>query len=319
MRAEPVGAAPRATTGRLPSVYAIAAFPPLFWAGNFLIARLMRDAVPPVQLSFWRWALALLILIPFCWRPIAENWPRIRANLPFLALLGAIGVTAFNCFVYAALHHTTIVNAALVNSLLPVVTFLLAYLLLKERLTARQLAGIAVSLCGALLVICRGEPTQLLAFTPNRGDVLFFVGMSCWALYTVLVRRRPAGLPPMAFLGTTVFFGVLFHLPVVAWEHAAIGGFRPTAAGLAALGYLAAFPSILAYVCWNRSVAALGPGKTGMFMHLLPPCSALLGFFILGESIAWFHAASFGIIIIGIWLVTAAPAMPAAARGNRSP
>lgn len=88
---------------------------------------------------------------------------------------------------------------------------------------------------------------------------------------------------------------------------------------MAALGYLAAFPSILACVCWNRSVATLGPGKTGMFMHLLPPCSALLGFFILGESIAWFHAASFGIIIIGIWLVTAAPAMPAAARGNRSP
>ena len=186
-------------------------------------------------------------------------------------------------------------------------TFLLAYLLLKERLTARQLAGIAVSLCGALLVICRGEPTQLLAFTPNRGDVLVFVGMSCWALYTVLIRRRPPGLPPMAFLGVTMFFGVLFHLPAVAWEHIAVGGFRPTLASAGALFYLAVFPSILAYIFWNRSVATLGPGKTGMFMHLLPPSSALLGFIVLGETIAWFHLAGFAIIIGGIWLATSAP------------
>src|SRR5262245_30936507 len=99
MAAEPAGStvpAPAAAPAIPPLAYALAVLPPLFWSGNFLIARLMRDAIPPVQMSFWRWALALLILLPFCWRPIAESWPRIRGNLPFLALLGAIGVTAFN-------------------------------------------------------------------------------------------------------------------------------------------------------------------------------------------------------------------------------
>ena len=308
MRAEPAGSTVEASASAIPPLaYALAVLPPLFWSGNFLIARLMRDAIPPVQMSFWRWMLALLILLPFCWRAIVESWPRIRGNLPFLALLGAIGVTAFNCFVYSALHHTTIVNAALVNSLLPVVTFLLAYAILKQKLAPKQLLGIAISLCGVILVICSGDPRRLLSFIPNEGDILVFAGMSCWALYTVLIRWRSAGLPPMAFLGVTVLFGVLFHLPAVAWEHAAQGGFRPTAPIIASLVYFAVFPSILAYIFWNRSVAVLGPGKTGMFMHLLPPLSALLGFVVLGEPIAWFHVTSFAIIVLGSWLVTSAP------------
>lgn len=310
MRTEPAGGTIPATkqqAGIPRTAYWLAMLPPLFWSGNFLIARLMREAIPPVQMSFWRWCLALLILAPFCWRPIASSWPSIRSNLPFLALLGAIGVTAFNCFVYAALRHTPVANAALVNSLLPVVTFTLAYLILNQGLTRRQLAGIALSLCGAVLVICRGDPRMLLSVALNRGDILVFAGMSCWALYTVLIRWRPTGLPPMAFLGVTVFFGVLFHLPAVAWEYAAQGGFRLTMATAGALIYFALFPSILAYIFWNRSVAALGPGRTGMFMHLLPPTSAVLGFIVLGEQIAWFHFAGFAIIVLGIWLVTSAP------------
>ncbi|CAN7607189.1 DMT family transporter [Bosea sp. LjRoot237] len=310
MRTEPVGGTVPATkpqAGVPRAAYWLATLPPLFWSGNFLIARLMRESIPPVQMSFWRWSLVLLILAPFCWRPVVDSWPRIRSNLPFLALLGAIGVTAFNCFVYAALHYTPVANAALVNSLLPVATFLLAYLILKESLTRQQLAGIALSLCGAVLVICRGDPGTLLSVALNRGDILVFAGMSCWALYTVLIRWRPAGLPAMAFLGVTVFFGVLFHLPAVAWEYALQGGFQPTMATASALIYFALFPSILAYVFWNRSVAVLGPGRTGMFMHLLPPTSAALSFIVLGEQIVWFHLAGFAIIVCGIWLVTSAP------------
>ncbi|MEZ2406391.1 drug/metabolite transporter (DMT)-like permease [Bosea sp. OAE752] len=310
MRTEPAGGpalTARQQAGLPASAYWLAVLPPLFWSGNFLIARLMRDAIPPVQMSFCRWSLALLILAPFCWRPIADSWPRIRGNMPFLALLGAIGVTAFNCFVYAALHYTSIANAALVNSLLPVVTFLLAYLILRETLKPRQLAGIALSLCGAVLVIGRGDPTRLAGLALNGGDLLVFAGMSCWALYTVLIRWRPAGLPPIALLGVTVCFGVLFHLPGVGWEYSTQGGFAPTAAIAGALLYFAIFPSVLAYIFWNRSVATLGPGKTGMFMHLLPPSSALLGFVVLGETITWFHLAGFAIITVGIWLVTAAP------------
>ncbi|WP_066478857.1 DMT family transporter [Bosea sp. WAO] len=305
-----------ATAGTVPagspaipaSAWWLAALPPLFFSGNFLFARAMRDAIPPFQMSFWRWAVALVILLPFCLPAIRAQWPRIRTNLPFLALLGAVGVTAFNCFVYAALHHTTVVNAALVNSLLPIATFLLAFLILKQKLAPRQILGIAVSLAGAAVVIARGDVTALRSFSPNPGDLLVLAGMSFWALYTVLIRWRPLGLEPMALLGVTVAFGVLFHLPLVAWEYRSLGGFTLDAASAGTILYLAIFPSILAYIFWNRSVAVLGPGRTGMFMHLLPIFSAILATLFLGERLALYHALGFALVVVGIVIVTRPPA-----------
>jgi len=105
-----------------------AALPPLFWAGNFLFARMFRDAIPPFQMSFWRWVVAFLILAPFVAPQLRETWPVLRREWRFLAILGLFGITAFNCFIYVALHHTTVVDAALINSLMPVVTFAFAFL-----------------------------------------------------------------------------------------------------------------------------------------------------------------------------------------------
>jgi drug/metabolite transporter (DMT)-like permease len=296
--ASPDRAAPAGTA------YLIAALPPLFWSGNFLLARLMRDEMPPLQMSFWRWVLALAILLPFCLGPLRADWPKIRGNLPFLAFLGLIGVTAFNCLVYIALHHTTVVNAALVNALLPVVTFLFAYLFLKQRLARRQLWGVLISIAGAVLIICQGDLDRLLRFAPNSGDVLVFAGMSCWALYTVLVRWRPAGLQPLALLGVTMAFGTIFHLPPVIWEYSRQGGFSPGAGALAAIAYFAIFPSILAYILWNRSIVLLGPAKTAIFMHLLPVFSIVLAILFLGETLRLHHLAGFAAILSGVLLVT---------------
>ncbi len=301
---QPRPAMPTQASSAPASAYLLAVLPPLFWSGNFLFARLMRDQIPPIQMSFWRWTLALIILLPFCLAPIRTDWLRIRGNLPFLALLGAIGVTAFNCFVYAALHYTTVVNAALVNSLLPIVTFLLAYLILKQRLSGLQIGGILISLAGAAVVIARGDLGTLMRLSINHGDLLVFAGMSFWALYTVLIRWRPAGLNPMAFLGITVAFGAAFHLPFVAWEYGQQGGFAVTPQTAGSLVYFAVFPSILAYIFWNRSVAVLGPGKTGMFMHLLPIFSAILATLFLGERLAAYHAIGFALVVGGILLVT---------------
>jgi drug/metabolite transporter (DMT)-like permease len=294
--------------GGLRLTYALAAFPPLFWAGNFLIARGMRAAIPPFQMSFWRWALASVILLPFAWRASYERRPELRRELPFLALLGAVGVTAFNCFLYTALHHTTVVNAALINSLMPAVTFVLALAILREPLPARRLLGLVVSFTGAIVIISRGHPTQLIELAPNRGDVLVVFGLTSWALYTVLIRWRPTRLPPIVFLAATVVLGAILHLPLVAWELATTGGFAIDEKSASALLYLAIFPSLLAYIFWNRAVAKLGPGRTGMFMHLLPIFSSVLAVAFLGEAFLTYHTAGILLILTGITLVTRPPA-----------
>lgn len=291
----------------IPLAYVVAALPPLFWAGNFLIARLMRDDIPPIQMSLWRWVLALAILLPFAWSSLRLDRSRLREEWPFLALLGAIGVTAFNCFIYTALHHTTVINAALVNSLLPVATILLARLLLGERIVPLRALGIAVSLMGAVLVIARGDLFALGNLAVGRGDILVVLGMSFWALYTVLVRRRPLGLKPLSLLGATTAFGIVFHLPFLLIEATQSRIFVPTLNSLPALVYFAVFPSILAYIFWNRSIATLGPATTGMFMHLMPIFSAILAAAFLGERLAWYHPVAFVVIVGGILLATRRP------------
>lgn len=295
--------------------YLLPVLPPLFWAGNFVVARIMRDEIPPVQMSLWRWAAAALIILPLAVAHLRHDGPRIRRNLPFLAILALVGVTAFNCFIYVALHYTTVLNGALINSLLPLATFILAYLLLGDRLLPRQVLGIAVSLAGAVVVITRGDPMQLLQVAPNVGDFLVLAGLSAWALYTTLVKWRPPGLHPISLIAVTFAFGALFHIPFAAVEFWMIGGFEPTFRTIAAISYLAVFPSLLAYLIWNKSVAVLGPGRTGMYMHLMPIFSALLAAAFLGEAIGSYHVAAFALVFVGIGLVT----RPAPAPGATDP
>ncbi|MDH3240219.1 MAG: DMT family transporter [Alphaproteobacteria bacterium] len=287
--------------------YVYAVFPPLFWSGNFLIARIMRHDIPPIQMSFWRWTLALLFLLPFAAARFRGQGAQIRKELPFLLVLGAVGITAFNCFLYSAMHYTTVVNASLINSLMPVVCFLFALLLLHERLRPQQIGGVMGAMLGAALIIARGDISTLASLALNRGDLLVIGGLTFWAAYTVLIRWRPTKLPILVFLATTIAIGAVFHLPLVAWELYQVGGFALDAASAASILYFAIFPSLLAYVLWNKAVAAIGPGRTGMYMYLMPVFGAVLGVWLLGEAFLVYHLAGITMIFAGITLVNRAP------------
>jgi len=287
--------------------YVFAVLPPLFWSGNFLIARLMRNDIPPIQMSFWRWTLAFVLLLPFAASGFRGQGAQIRKELGYLLLLGAVGITAFNCFIYSALHYTTVVNAALINSLMPVVCFLFALLLLRERLRLVQIGGVILAIAGAVLIIARGDIGALAGLALNRGDVLVMAGLTFWAAYTVLIRWRPTKLPTRVFLTTTIGIGAVFHLPLVAWELTQSGGFALNAETAASILYFAVFPSLLAYIIWNKAVAAIGPGRTGMYMYLMPFFGAVLGVSLLGEAFLAYHLGGIALIFAGITLVNRAP------------
>lgn len=284
--------------------YLIGALPPLFWAMNFLIARVMRDAIPPFQMSFWRWLVAFAIILPFALPKLVAARADLRREWPFLAILGIVGVTAFNCFIYAALHHTTVVNAALINSLMPVVTFLFALILLRQTLGVQQMFGVLLAFAGAAAIICRGDWAVLLGLALSRGELLVLAGLTFWAAYTVLIKWRPTRLPPEVFLASTFAFGALFHAPLVLWELHTIGAFEFTFESATAIAFFGLFPSVLAYVLWNRTVGALGPGRAGMFMYLMPIFSAGLGVGLLDEPFGIHHLFGIALIFSGIFFVT---------------
>jgi drug/metabolite transporter (DMT)-like permease len=281
-------------------VWLLPLLPPLFWAGNFVLARALHTEMPPVALSFWRWAFALALLLPFGGRAL---WQQRASWLPhwrLLTLLALLGVSTYNTLLYVGLRATTATNAVLLSSACPVFIVALSFLLLRERLRVAALFGLGVSLAGVALIVSAGEPARLGALALGTGDALVLLTALVWAMYSVLLRLRPAGLDPLGFLTLLVAIGLIPLVPLYAWELSTGAGFSPSMAKLAAIGYVALFPSVLAYVLWNRAIAELGANRTGQYIHLLPVFGTALGVLVLGERLAWFHAAGAGLIGIGI-------------------
>ena len=274
----------------------------LAWAGNFIVARYVHEQVTPLTLNFGRWGLALVILLPFTIGPVLRQRELVRAHFKLFALLGLTGIALFHSFVYAALESTGAINAALILSLTPVFIVLLSWVLDKEPIATAQAAGIALSLLGAVVLITRGDAAAVRALEFNRGDLWMLAAVPNWALYSVLLRRRPPAIQPMVLLTVTIAAGLAFLMPALIFELARGPDFRFGRETAASVVYVALFASVIAYICWNRGVATVGANRAGLFLHLVPAFSALLAIAVLGESLLLHHALGIGLIIAGIYL-----------------
>ncbi|MFN2323982.1 MAG: DMT family transporter [Trueperaceae bacterium] len=290
----------RAAPSIVPYLYLIASA--LFWAGNFVVARALRDAWSPVLLNSARWTIALAVLLPFAWGPLRAHWGTLRANLGWLLALAATGVVGFQTFVYLALATTPVVNAAILGATVPVVIALGAWFAYGERLGRLQAVGIAVSLAGALVVVARGDLATLATLRATPGDLWMAAAVPCWAAYTLLLRRAPAGLPQTALVASTSALGLLLLAPLLGWRLTVGETFPVAPAALAGALYIGLFPGLVAFVFWNRGVAAIGAIRAGSFLHLMPPFAAVLGVAFLGERLAGYHAAGAALVVAGLVL-----------------
>lgn len=280
----------------------LAALPPLFWAGNFVLARALHAEIPPLALAFWRWLLALLILLPLCHRRLAAQWGLLRAGWRSLSLLALLGVSGYNSLAYIGLQTTTATNAVLLTSTTSVLILGLSWVLLGRRIGLGQGLGMVLSLAGVAIIVGEGDPARLAHLRLTTGDLWILAAGLDWALYSVCLRWRPAGLDPLVFLTATVGLGTLPLAGLYGWDLGQGNRFDPTPVNLAALAYVALLPSVLAYVIWNHAVARLGANRTGQYIHLLPVFGALLAALLLGERWRWFHWVGVALIALGIWL-----------------
>lgn len=273
---------------------------PLFWSGNFVLGRALHERFPPIALSFWRWAIALLILLPFLLPRARELVGALRRHWAILSVLGLLGVTNFNTFVYIGLQTTTATNAVLLVSTAPVLILLLSFLMLAEAVRPLQAVGVVLSLCGVWIIAAAGEPEAFANLDLNSGDLWILAAVTSWALYSVCLRWRPQGLEPLLFLAATIVTGLVPLLPIYLWDLARGSTLELDVVTVGAVGYVALFPSIIAYVFWNRGVAELGANRTGQFLHLMPAFGTLLSMLLLGERMETYHLAGIGLIAAGI-------------------
>ncbi|MCC6201808.1 MAG: DMT family transporter [Gammaproteobacteria bacterium] len=274
----------------------------LVWASSSVVVRAVYQEIPPVGLSFWRWLVAGLVLTPFVVRRIWRDRARLCRGAGRFLLLGIFMVGGGTVLFYA-LQFTTATNASLVNATQPALTGIAVWLLLGERPSVRQLFGIGIATGGVLITVAQGNPMVLLYLSFNPGDLLVLGSVAVYALYAVYLPRWAHGFDPLTVIFLVCLAGVAALLP---WYLAETLGGKPvpvTRATLLAVGYLAAFPSVLAVYLWNRSIAVLGANRTAIFANLLPIFGALLAVVFLRERLYLYHGLSLLLILVGISLV----------------
>jgi drug/metabolite transporter (DMT)-like permease len=271
----------------------------LFWAGNIVLARHVGNHVPPITLTTIRWFGVFLILLPFAWPHLKRDWPALRAHLPLMVLLSAIGFAFNNAISYWAMQYTQALNALLIQSSGPLFVALWSLVLFGVRLTAAQLAGIAISLLGVLTIILRGDFAALATISFNKGDVMFAASLLSFGLYSALIPRRPS-THQLSLISFTTLCGALLLVPFSVWEFSTGARLKFDFLTLATLIYVLIFPSTLAYLFFNRGVALIGPNRAAPFFHLVPVFGSAMAILLLGEALQPFHLIGYALVLAGV-------------------
>lgn len=282
-------------------VYLLLILPPLFWAGNSVLARGVADLIPPVALSFWRWCLALLILLPLTRKQLVQDWPVIVANRGIIFVLGLLGIASFNTLLYTAAHTTTAINIALTQAVMPALILLISYLFFRDKVTRLQLTAVMLCVLGAGYIVIQGDLQRLLHMQFVSGDLIMLLAVILYAVYSVLLRKRPA-IHPLSLLTCTFAVGTVLLLPLYLWERQDAMPLLLTGPVVASLLYVATCPSILAYLYWNRGVAEIGANRAGLYINLIPLFASLLAVLLLNERFQSFHLIGILFICSGLLL-----------------
>lgn len=287
--------------------------PPVLWAGNAVVGRMMQHTLPPFTFNFLRWVLAGVMLLPLAGWTLRRG-SGLGAQWKRFALLGLLGVGLYNALQYLALRTSTPVNVTLVASSMPIWMLILGRVLYGVAIPRRAAIGSVLSLAGVAVVLSRGDIANLLQIRLVPGDAWMLLASLNWAWYSWLLVRPPEGGYPAAIRGdwaALLFAQIVFGL---CWSGVMTAGewLLPLAAGheaptlvwgwpmALALIYVAVGPSLVAYRFWGAGVARVGPAIAGFFNNLTPLIAALLSAALLGELPKPYHGLAFLLIVGGI-------------------
>jgi drug/metabolite transporter (DMT)-like permease len=286
--------------------YLLLSITALCWAGNAIIGRLAAGHIPPVTLSFLRWSLAFLIILPFAWKHLERDWGAIRGKLGTMVVLSITGIGAFNTLQYWALEYTQALNTLLLQSAAPLIVAVWSLFLLGVRLTLAQAMGVMLSLTGVLVILLHGDVTALSAIQFNKGDLIFLVALVIFGLYSVLTLKRPP-IHALSFVAFTFGCGAACLIPLLIWEVLSRPAMALDTQNLLTLCYVAVFPSTVAYLCFNRGVQLIGANRAAPFFHVVPVFGAIMAIAFLGERPQAFHIIGFALVLMGVFVASRNP------------
>jgi drug/metabolite transporter (DMT)-like permease len=275
----------------------------VLWSGNFIVARGLNKAVPPVSLAFFRWLFATLLLLPIAARKVVRQRSLFLPHWKHLCLTAITGVSIFNTLIYVAGRYTTATNLALIGTTAsPLFVLLLSMIFLKTKPGVKQVAGALICLGGILVLLTRGQVSNLIAFHFSTGDVWVLAAALSFALYTLQVRKKPGELSATSYLFAVFLTGTLFLLPAWIIEQNLVPLFDWTLPVFFIFLYLGLGASVISFLAWNVAIQKIGATKTALFGNLIPVLSSIEAVLILDESFTWVTILSMGIILLGIFV-----------------
>ena len=277
------------------------------WSGNWVLGRAVRADIPPIGLSFWRWTVASLILLPVALRGKPAEWRALREHWKLVAALGFLGAAVYQSVVYIGLHSTEATNALLLNATAPLFVIVIAWLISGDRVNARQMLGICISFVGAAILVSRGDLATLIQLKFNVGDLWIIGAVVIWGLYSVLLRFKPPAISRMMLVFCISVTGMAFLAPVYIWETATIQAVHLNGQTVLSILYTGIFASVVAFIAFNETVARIGPSKAVYFLHLMPVFGAVFSFVFLGERLELYHMIGFPVALGGVLLATMVP------------
>ncbi|MEY4381897.1 MAG: hypothetical protein RJA92_1277 [Bacteroidota bacterium] len=275
----------------------------IIWAGNFVIARGVNQQIPPITLAFFRWSLATVLMLPIAFNKFRSELHILKKHKSYLFWVALSGITLFNTCLYISGHYTTAINMALISTTSsPIFATTLAILFIGERINKYRLMGMMVCLSGVLLLISKGSFQTLLSFTFSVGDLWALAGAFSFAVYNVLVRKKPATISATTFLLAIFGLGTILILPGFLIEQTNAAPIVWNNALVMSLIYLGAGTSVISFMCWNAAIKRIGAGTTVLFGNLIPIISTIEAVIFLNEPFRQIHMISAGFVIIGLIL-----------------
>ncbi|CAM5413375.1 hypothetical protein MAUB1S_07019 [Mycolicibacterium aubagnense] len=273
----------------------------LLWGGNAVAGKLAVGHVSPMTLVFFRWVMAVVILLPIGARAFMEDWPIIRRHLLLLLVLGACGFSLFNVIFYAALNYTTAINVSIEQASMPILIIVANFLFFRLKIGWLQALGVLLTIVGVILTASHGDPTQLLKLNLNFGDAIMLIAVVLYSGYSVGLRLKPA-LQWQSLMLALSIAALVVSVPFFVWEVASDTAIFPDPAGWAITLYTALGASVISQLTYIRGIELIGANRAGLFINLVPIFGTLLSILILGEDFHLYHAIALALVFGGIWL-----------------
>ncbi len=274
-------------------------FTTLFWGGNVVAGRMAVGEVSPMAVVFLRWLIAFALLATVAARPMREEYRLMLPHWRLVLVMGIFGYTGYNALYYTAAHHTTSANMAIIQGATPIIVLLMGFAIYGAKLNRWQFLGAMLTLVGVFVSAARGDISVITTLSFNRGDLWLLIASVMYAIYTLLLRQRPA-VSPLVFFAAMAAGATVSAVPLLVWEMQQGAVIWPTFKGWLIIAYIAVFPSLLCQIAYIRGIELIGPGRASIFYNLVPIFGVMLAALILFEMPTLADIVALALVIGGI-------------------